>query len=104
MFIEKIPIKPESPPTYKIECYFITYVEAGKTGVKKRMLCIQQERRTVKNRTAEINEYKREHYSRINLELPPEQKQKWKEAAKRSGKSLNEYIRDKINGKDLDNL
>lgn len=58
----------------------------------------------MKNRTAAINEYKREHYSRINLELPPEQKQKWKEAAKRSGKSLNEYIRDKINGKENETL
>ena len=66
-------------------------------NVARKALKQSEMRSHMKNRTSEINEYKRKHYSRINLELPPEQKQEWKEQAKKSGKSLNEYIRDKIN-------
>ncbi|MBQ9050592.1 MAG: hypothetical protein IJ126_08355 [Lachnospiraceae bacterium] len=44
-----------------------------------------------------IQQYKKKNYARIVLELKPEEKEKWKEAAAAENKSLQSYIKDAVN-------
>ena len=41
--------------------------------------------------------YRQEHYKRIVLDIPPELKDRWTDAAKKANKSLSKYIRDAVN-------
>ena len=43
-------------------------------------------------------EWKAEHYARLNVWVTKEEKRKWTAEAAAQGKSLAQYIRDKMNG------
>ncbi len=47
-----------------------------------------------------VNDYKRDNYDRINLLVPKGEKAKIKARAEAKGKSLNQYIVEKINAPD----
>lgn len=48
-------------------------------------------RAEVKNRWAD------KHYDRVTVIVPKGEKESWKEAAKKEGKTLSEYVRDAVN-------
>ena len=41
--------------------------------------------------------FHREHYSRFVMDLKPEMRERWTEAAKKEGKTLTAFVRDCVN-------
>lgn len=50
------------------------------------------------NNNKYIDQYKRDHYGRVTMWLPKEEKERWQAEAKKAGMNLTEYIRSKVNG------
>ena len=48
------------------------------------------------NRTSYWTEYKKAHYSRVVVEMPPETKEAWQAAAAKEKKSLATFVKDAV--------
>ena len=48
------------------------------------------------NRTSYWTEYKKTHYSRVVVEMPPETKEEWRAAAVKEKKSLATFVKDAV--------
>lgn len=53
----------------------------------------------VKKRNEYLHEYRREHYDQVNINVPKGMKEKWKQYAKESGVSLNQFLADAVEEK-----
>ena len=50
-----------------------------------------------------IQEYNKEHYARVIIDIPKEMKQRWKSAAELEHKPLTAFVREAVNEKILRN-
>ena len=55
---------------------------------------------TTKAAQKAVNKYIKNNYDRVNLTIPKGEKEKYKQMAKAEGKSLNQFIIDKIEGQE----
>lgn len=51
------------------------------------------------NQTKYITEWKKRNISRVIVEVKPEEKEAWKQAADKAGKSLQKFVADTVNEK-----
>lgn len=59
----------------------------------------EKSKKTHFNQTKYITEWKRQNIARVIVEVKPEEKEAWKQAADKVGKSLQRFVTDTVNEK-----